>query len=162
MDVYFSYESAYVFNFPGNWATMNQMIDIAKSNPHQYKQLKTRSENYAINYIKEHLKANKEFKNHFPIKERCLVVCNVWLKDKRKDPDGAIGFALKVFLDALQRTKVLPNDGFKQINGFIHNFDIDSKNPRIELFLFPGDQINFIDETEEHASNSDSNKGEPK
>lgn len=55
--------------------------------------------------------------------------------DKQRDKGNIFAFADKVFQDALQKCGVIKNDGWKEIDNFTHDFYVDKKNPRIEIFL---------------------------
>lgn len=58
-----------------------------------------------------------------------------WIeKDTRRDKDN-IAFAKKFIQDALVSMKVLEDDGWKHITGFSDEFEVDEKNPRIEVVL---------------------------
>jgi putative prophage lp2 protein 24 len=54
-------------------------------------------------------------------------------KDRRRDLDNVSSFGRKVIQDALVATKVLQNDGWKNITGFQDSFFVDAENPRIEI-----------------------------
>lgn len=55
-------------------------------------------------------------------------------KNRRKDPDN-ISFGVKFILDGLMEAGVLENDGWGQIRAISHSFEVDAKNPRIEVVL---------------------------
>ena len=55
-------------------------------------------------------------------------------KNRRADPAN-IRYAAKHILDGLQMAKILPNDNQQWIRGFRDTFDIDKKNPRVEVTL---------------------------
>lgn len=55
--------------------------------------------------------------------------------DRCRDKGNIFSFADKVFEDALQACKVIPNDGWDQIDNFTHEFYVDKQNPRIEIVL---------------------------
>lgn len=74
------------------------------------------------------------FANSPRIEEPVRVICNWYCKDRRQDPDN-IASAKKFLMDGLQVAGVLPNDGWKNIVGFIDNFFIDKKNPGVEVIL---------------------------
>lgn len=54
------------------------------------------------------------------------------MPNKRKDKDN-IAFAKKFVQDALVECGVLKNDTWDLIKGFTDNFEIDAKNPRVEI-----------------------------
>lgn len=54
-----------------------------------------------------------------------------WIeKDRRRDKDN-ISFAKKFIQDALIDAQILPDDGWKWIEGFEDHFAVDRKNPRM-------------------------------
>lgn len=55
--------------------------------------------------------------------------------NKRRDLDNVSSFGRKVIQDALVETRVLENDGWKNIVGFQDNFYIDADNPRVEVVI---------------------------
>ena len=61
---------------------------------------------------------------------------NLTEREKRMlEKSWAKTFADKVFQDALQKCGVIKNDGWKEVENFTHDFYVDKKNPRIEIFL---------------------------
>jgi Holliday junction resolvase RusA-like endonuclease len=56
-------------------------------------------------------------------------------KSRRRDKDN-IAFAKKFIMDSLQEWGVMQNDGWDQVIGFIDEFYIDRKNPRVEVLIF--------------------------
>lgn len=54
-------------------------------------------------------------------------------KDRRRDKDNIAAFGRKVIQDALVEAGVLKNDGWANIVGFSDRFDLDKKNPRVEV-----------------------------
>lgn len=58
-----------------------------------------------------------------------------WIeKNKRRDKDN-ISFGRKFIFDALQSMGILDNDGWGQIGDITERFDVDKKEPRIEILL---------------------------
>lgn len=55
--------------------------------------------------------------------------------NRRRDKDNIAGFAHKVIQDALVSCRVLKNDGWDYITGFSDDFDVDRKEPRIQVTL---------------------------
>ncbi|MGM0175730.1 RusA family crossover junction endodeoxyribonuclease [Enterococcus sp. DIV0800] len=82
-------------------------------------------------YVVRHAFLQKidEFKNlKLPIALDIIWFC----KDKRKDKDN-IAFAIKFILDGMIAAGVIKNDGWSEISGFSHHFEVDKKRPRIEI-----------------------------
>lgn len=64
-----------------------------------------------------------------------IIHYNFYEPDKQRDKGNIFSFADKVFQDALQKCGVIKNDDWKEIDNFTHDFYVDKKNPRIEIFL---------------------------
>lgn len=59
---------------------------------------------------------------------------------KRRDKDNVSAFGRKVIQDALVKSRLLHNDGWKEIVGFEDRFEVDKKNPRIVVELVEVDE----------------------
>lgn len=55
-------------------------------------------------------------------------------KDNRKDADN-VSFAVKFILDAMVKSKVIPNDTRKYVDKIYHEVYVDKNNPRIEVYI---------------------------
>lgn len=75
--------------------------------------------------------------NIAPIPGRNRLYFTWFCKDRRQDPYN-ISAGRKVILDALQKARIIENDGWKQIRGFMEDFEVDKKNPRVEIFFAKG------------------------
>ena len=53
----------------------------------------------------------------------------------KRDLDNISAFAHKVVQDALVKSQVIQNDGWKNIKGFNDEFFINKENPRIEVTI---------------------------
>lgn len=104
---------------------MNKIIDASKLHYHKYANMK-----------KENMELVKLLSNGIPALDRVFLKIKYFCSDKRTDPDNLV-VAKKFILDGLVKSKVLKNDGWKQVAGFKETWDIDKKNPRIEVTLFP-------------------------
>ena len=58
-----------------------------------------------------------------------------WYRKNRRTDPGNIAYAEKFIMDAMQRVGIIENDGWKNVAGFIHNFEVDKDNPRVEIEL---------------------------
>ena len=112
----------------GDLPSLNQVIAASKKHWSHYAKEKKRWTNtvYA-EALSQKLK---------PVSGPVWIRCEHYLKNRRVDPDNkAIG--LKYVLDGLQVAGVLPEDNMDWIIGFIHTFEIDKDNPRLEVYLQP-------------------------
>lgn len=55
--------------------------------------------------------------------------------NRKRDLDNISAFAHKVIQDALVKSEVIKNDGWKEIVGFSDDFFVDKDNPRIEVTI---------------------------
>lgn len=62
------------------------------------------------------------------------VTITWYCKNKRKDKDNIMA-GQKFIFDGLQKAGVLSNDGWKQIGDVTHRFEVDKRNPRVEIVL---------------------------
>ena len=108
---------------PGSLPTMNEIIAASKSHWGQYSKMK-RENTEAVTWAAKMLE---------PM-ERVVVECTWYCGDRRKDPDN-IQAGVKFILDGLVEAGTLENDGWKQVAGIVHRFEIDRENPRVEIHL---------------------------
>ena len=52
-------------------------------------------------------------------------------QDRRRDRDNVSSFARKVIQDALVKCGNLQDDGWDHVTGYLDQFQVDKKNPRI-------------------------------
>lgn len=106
---------------------MNQIIAVSKSHYGAYakqKKIYTEVVHYSVMNVKP-------------------IVCKVdiffvwYRKNRRSDPDNISAGGTKYCLDGLVNAGVLENDGWKQIGRISHSFEVDKKNPRVEMRLIP-------------------------
>lgn len=69
------------------------------------------------------------------IKEPIRLVYRYYEPNRKRDLDNISAFAHKVIQDALVKSQVINNDGWKEIIGFSDEFFIDKENPRIEVTI---------------------------
>jgi Holliday junction resolvase RusA-like endonuclease len=99
--------------------------EIAKTKRHWSGYAKSKQETTNLALIQ--LKGKK------PFITPCRVKFIWFTPNIRKDPDN-VCFAKKYILDALVRAGIIPDDTRKEILGFVDDFDVDAKNPRVEIY----------------------------
>ena len=112
------------FTMPG----LNQYLAECARNPHAGAKIKRDNMLLACNSIRRYLKKWKATK---PV----IVHFHYYQKDKRMDKDNIDSFCRKCVFDALQKCGVIQNDGWGEIENYTHDFFVDSKNPRIIIYL---------------------------
>lgn len=110
----------------GRLDNLNDYIRAIDVNRHEGSKLKKKNQNKVIAEIYEQL-------GRLRIKKPVVMRYRWYEKDRRRDLDNISSFGRKVIQDALVSTRVIENDGWKEIRGFSDEFYIDQKNPRIEV-----------------------------
>lgn len=109
------------FTFPG----LNDYINAERTHRQKAAKMKREWQNAVI------LCARRQIRGKFT---RPVVMNYLWVeKDRRRDKDNIAAFGRKVIQDALVKAGVLKNDGWANIVGFSDRFDLDKKNPRVEV-----------------------------
>lgn len=116
------------FTIDGRLDALNDYVKACRANRYGANVMKKRNEsqiNTAI--IRDGVK---------PVQRYPVKIQITWNeKNKKRDVDN-VGFAVKFILDALVKAGILENDGQKQVCGIEHVFNVDPKNPRIEVKIF--------------------------
>ena len=112
-----------VITVPGSLPSMNEIIAASKKHWAQYSNMK-----------KENTEAVAWVAKGQELHRRVIVECTWYCGNKRKDPDN-VQAGVKFVLDGLVEAGVLENDGWQQVAGIVHRFEIDRDNPRVEIHL---------------------------
>lgn len=113
---------------PGELPTMNEIVKVSKAHYGAYANMKRKYTNLVAGHAKG-----------MPVIQRANLCITWYCKSRRKDPDN-ISTGIKFLLDGLVTAGVLENDGWAQIGEILHTFEIDKKNPRVEV------EINAVEE----------------
>lgn len=108
---------------PGELPDMNEIIKVSKSHHMRYSSMK-KQYTELITWI---AKGKGKFK-------KIDLEITWYCKNKRKDKDN-ISAGIKFILDGLVEAGVIENDGWKQVNDFIHKFRVDKLEPRVEVII---------------------------
>lgn len=112
---------------PGRLPGLNEYISAERTNRYKAAKMKRDSES---NIILAARKSLKDIKIKKPVEMHYL-----WIEpNNRRDRDN-IAFAKKFVQDALVRAGVLEDDDYKHVVGFSDRFDVDKKNPRVEVLI---------------------------
>ena len=105
---------------------LNDYTKACRTNRYAGAKMKQDNESHVTIFIRNQLR-DERF-------ERVSIRFNWYEPNKKRDPDN-IAFAKKFILDALVREGVLKNDTQKYIEHFEDYFYINTKEPRIEVWI---------------------------
>lgn len=112
---------------PGVLPGLNEYISAERRNKYQAASMKKQAEHIISIMIKSQLKG---------IKFSGPIIMNYkWIEPNRKRDKDNIAFAKKFIQDSLVHSGVIENDGWKNIEYFTDSFDVDTKNPRVEVII---------------------------
>lgn len=106
--------------------TMNEIIASSKKHWSKYSTPKRGYTSLVAAIARRNLKAIRRY----PVDVHCRWYC----KDKRIDKDN-IAAGMKYILDGLVESGIIEGDGWKHIGDIRHSFDVDKRNPRVEVEL---------------------------
>lgn len=116
----------YTLIIHGRLDNLNDYIKACRTNQYKGAHLKAKNENKVQAEIYEQL-------GRLRITHPVRMSYRWYEKDRRRDLDNVSSFGRKVIQDALVETRVLRNDGWKEIIGFSDEFYVDKNHPRIEV-----------------------------
>ena len=133
------------FIFKTPLLTLNQALDKAKTKLRTKTRYKKKAAyigsmyDLAARSIKANI-AQESLQQHPDLiltKNYAIKFC-WYCKDKRSDPDNIL-HGVKYILDGMQKSGILPNDGWQNVSGgHIHCFYTDKTNTRVEVFFIEG------------------------
>ena len=114
---------------PKELTDLNSYINAERRHRMQAANIKKRETNICIVYLKQAV--NKGFEighDQYPLH----VIFRWYAKDGRKDLDN-IAYAKKYIMDAMQKVKLIENDGYKQVQRYTDIYLVDKEKPRVEI-----------------------------
>lgn len=118
----------YKFVIKGKLDGLNKYTAANRTNPYAGGRLKKQNEEIIIWSIREHLRG-------LIIDKRINIHYKFYEENRCRDKDNIASTSMKFVQDSLVKCGVLKGDGWKEIEGFTHEFYVDKKNPRIEVYL---------------------------
>ena len=116
------------FTIKGTLPSMNEYLAACRRHPIQGSKMKREYEMLISYSIRRGL---GKFKTTKPIILHYLF----YEPNYKRDKDNVFTAASKYVQDSLQKCGVIPNDGWKNIENFTHDFFQDKTNPRIEVYI---------------------------
>lgn len=115
----------YRFTIMGRLPSLNEYIAAERSNRYRAAKMKRENEDIIVYYIRQ---------ARIPtIKRPVLIRYHFFEQSQKRDKDNISGMAHKFIQDALVAARVLEGDGWAHIAGYLDNFSVDKKLPRIEV-----------------------------
>lgn len=109
----------------GRLPNLNDLISAERKNRYAAAKLKRDAEDLVLWSAKASLRG----KIQTPV-----IMHYYWFEpNQKRDKDNVSSFGRKVIQDALVKGGYLPGDGWNHITGFTDTFEVDKKNPRIEV-----------------------------
>ena len=115
------------FTIPTSFPGMNEIIAAARGNRYHSAHQKKLWTNTAAQCIPRY--------NGEPLGKLTppvMIAFDWYEKNERRDPDNIMA-GQKFIIDALVNTRILSNDGRKQIVSISHRFHTDAANPRVHV-----------------------------
>lgn len=122
----------YLLTIPGTLNNLNDYISAERTNRHKGAKMKASNGDIVAVAIRQCMRGVKI--------EKPVFMEYLWVEpNRRRDLDNISSFGRKVIQDALVDTGVLKDDGWKYVVGFSDKFDVDKRNPRIEVLIREAD-----------------------
>lgn len=118
----------YLLTIPGTLPNLNDYIAAERANRHKGAKMKSDDESIvcaAIRHCMGRVVINSPVYMEYK-----------WLEpNRRRDLDNISSYGRKIIQDALVKSGVLKDDGWKHVVGFSDRFEVDKVNPRIEVLI---------------------------
>lgn len=118
----------YQLTIHGRLDNLNDYISAERTNRYKGAQMKEKNQNIVIAEIMSQIRRVR-------LKRPVRMVYRWYEINRRRDLDNISSFGRKVIQDALVKSGVLPDDGWKYVKGFTDEFFVDAENPRIEVTI---------------------------
>lgn len=112
---------------PGTLPGLNEYISAERTNKHKAAALKRQTERPISRMAATQLKGLRL--------SRPVIMRYLWVEPNRRRDKDNIAFAKKFVQDALVSSGILQDDGWRQIEHFTDDFQVDAKNPRVEVVI---------------------------
>lgn len=117
-------KTSYKFEIPGRLPGLNEIVAAAKKPGRNYKDYSNmkREDTELVAWCAKLAKVPKLSK---------IFISVLWIESNTKRDKDNIAGGMKFICDGLKMAEVIKDDGWKNVEGFIHAFDVDKANPRI-------------------------------
>lgn len=108
---------------PGTLPSLNEIVAESKRHYASYSKMKA----HYTNVVAWSAKTQK-----LEPFDRADFIITWYLRNRKKNKDNIMA-GQKFIFDGLQTAGIIENDGWKQLRDIIHRFEVDNKNPRVEI-----------------------------
>lgn len=118
-----------VFTIQGTLLGFEQLIQLAKGpgGAQRYSKAKAAAElNIGYELLAQKIQ---------PLESPALLMFEWVEPDMRRDKDNIAGGGVKQIIDAMRKSKILKNDGWRYVTGFGHEFAVNAKQPHIRVTI---------------------------
>ena len=112
------------FTLLGEYCTLNEYSDAERTHYHYGASIKKAETNRAMIELKMQW-------DGVPI-PKSIFKFTWYRKNRRTDPDNFC-FSVKFLMDAMQQVGIISGAGWKNVTGYIHAWEVDKENPRVEV-----------------------------
>lgn len=117
-------KSPHVLTIPGRLPGLNEYTSACRTNHMTGAKMKQDSQDTVLWAIRATMR-----RVHFD--KPVFILFTFYEKDRRRDRDNVASYARKVIQDALVKAGTLEDDGWDHVTGYLDQFKVDNKNPRI-------------------------------
>ena len=108
----------------GRLPGLNEYTDACRTNPRAGARMKQQAQETVMWHILSQIRGRR-------FERPVFLLFTFYEQDRRRDRDNVSSFARKVIQDALVKCGNLQDDGWDHVTGYLDQFQVDKKNPRI-------------------------------
>lgn len=119
----------------GRFPSLNEWVEACKVQRGKWNAgnaMKQKDQKKICMYLAERMKKGTK------LRPRIFIEYTFFELNTRRDKDNISSYFHKIFQDALVQMGYIEDDGWKYIKGMADYFEVDSKNPRVEIVIQEG------------------------
>lgn len=117
----------------GTLPGLNDLIAAERTHRQKGAKLKRDAETIVRLHIRQQLRGKRP-------KTPVMLHYRFFEPTRRRDKDNIAAFAHKTIQDSLVKEDIIANDGWDYVEGFVDVFNVDKKNPRIEVVIIESEE----------------------
>lgn len=116
------------FEIPYSLPSLNEYLSACNKHPQVGNSMKSKCTQDICWCIRKGIRG-------FHTDKKVIIHYHIYEKNIKRDKDNVFAMISKCTQDALQKMKVIDNDGWKNVENFTHDFFVDKNNPRVIVWL---------------------------